>query len=39
MNCPVCNKQVEHGSNFCPNCGMDMREREGKNNEYNPNSN
>ncbi|KHM48438.1 hypothetical protein SAMN02745671_01906 [Anaerovibrio lipolyticus DSM 3074] len=25
MNCPVCNKQVEQGSNFCPNCGFNFR--------------
>ncbi|WP_407400223.1 zinc-ribbon domain-containing protein [Anaerovibrio sp.] len=24
MNCPVCNKQVEQGSNFCPNCGFNF---------------
>lgn len=25
MNCPVCNKQLEQGTNFCPNCGFNFR--------------
>ncbi|MBO7671307.1 MAG: zinc ribbon domain-containing protein [Aeriscardovia sp.] len=35
MECPNCHAQVEEGSNFCPQCGYDLRagekEAEGKN--------
>ena len=29
MQCSVCNEYIEgsHGTNYCPNCGADMRER------------
>lgn len=37
--CSCCHTWQDDDSNFCPNCGIDMREREGKNNEYNPNNN
>lgn len=42
--CNQCNNIVKGdwsqcGDNFCSECGADMREREGRNNEYNPNSN
>ena len=33
MNGPVCNKQVEQGSNFCPNCGFNFRTNKPYNNQ------
>ncbi len=39
--CSCCHTWQDDDSNFCPDCGTDMREREGKdkNNEYNTNNN
>lgn len=37
--CPYCHTWKDDDSNFCPDCGMIMRERENKNNEYNTNNN
>lgn len=37
--CSCCHTWQDDDSNFCPNCGMDMRERKDKNNEYNTNNN
>ena len=37
--CSCCHTWKDDDSNFCPDCGTNMREREGKNNEYNPSNN
>lgn len=37
--CSCCYTWKDDDSNFCPDCGVDMRERKDKNNEYNTNDN
>ena len=37
--CSCCHTWQDDDSNFCPDCGIDMRERKDKNNEYDPNNN